>query len=198
MPDIWNYIKELFSSAEKSSPANPLVHEVIKRSEDEKAAYESWKSSIMKKRLVNWLHEQYAVFLTQPDNLDEAIDFLDTSSSKGFVVHFYQTNYNTTEITHLFDYLKERSLTHNYKTYLSDKRTYNREKWVESVHRHYLKPRPDFSATQLDQGFGNITIELIFRNDKPTRLKYSATHYSDAKYKEPERFEKLITTLLRA
>ncbi len=198
MSDIWSYVKQLFKKSEESSSSNPFIHEVIKRKEEEKEDYIRWKKSLIKRRLIDWIRDQYAVYQVNPDHLDQSIDFLNTPSSNGFVIYFNQTNYNKEEITHLFDYMKEQVLQLNYKTYVSDRRIYNKKDWVENIDRHYLKPKPNFMANEkLNQQFGNITIELLLRNENVVNLKFSATHYQDSKYKEVAEFSQLIQHLIK-
>lgn len=198
MAKIWQYIRDLFQEAEESSPSNPAIHTVIKRSEEEQEAYNRWLQSLIKRRLVDWLADQYAIYRVLPKDTDEALDFLDTPSSKGFAVHFHKTNYTRREITHFFDYLKEQIRTLNYKVQLSDTRTYNRSKWVETVERHYLKPRPYFEkGKKMNQRFGNVTIELVLRNDQVHQLKLQATTYQDHMYDEAEEFRDLMQAVLQ-
>ncbi|MEL6143589.1 MAG: hypothetical protein AAFU67_18460, partial [Bacteroidota bacterium] len=166
MASFWDQVKSIFQRAEESSPSNPAVHEMIERSNKELAAYQDWKRTLARKRLLDWLIDQYAVFRGK-GQLDEAINFLDTPSSKGFVIHFYQTHYSKQEITHFFDYLKERVLELNYRTQISDRRVFNRKDWIETQERHYLKPRNSYvEGEPIEQRFGNITIELELRNDQ--------------------------------
>jgi hypothetical protein len=146
MDNLWHYFKNLFVKAEQSSPSQPLIHELIQRSEEETLDYERWKKTLVCRRLVDWLDNQYAVYRVLPHDVDEGLDFLHTPSSKGFVVHFNQTRYSRRDATHFFDYLKEQVLTLGYRPQISDTRTYHRSSWVETVERHYLKPRPHFPA----------------------------------------------------
>jgi len=37
---FWDQIKDIFQSAESGTPADPTIHEVIERTEEEIAAYE--------------------------------------------------------------------------------------------------------------------------------------------------------------
>ncbi len=197
MSNIWDYFKRLFSEAEESSPSNPLIHKMIERSEEQKEDYLQWKDTLVRRRLVDWLHDQYAIFGVQPDNIDEAVDFLDTPSSKGFVIYFYKTRYSLRDITHLFDYLREQVLQLGYRTQISDSRTYNRAKWVEKVDRHYLKPRPSFQQEgKFDQKYGNVMIEIVYRNDQPFDLKFRATSYKDHQFKDAEEFRHLMNMVL--
>lgn len=152
----------------------------------------------MRRRLVDWLSEQYAISRVLPNDIDDGFDFLDTPSSKGFVIHFYKTNYTLREATHFFDYLKEKVLQLEYWPQISDTRTYNRPGWVETVERHYLKPKPDFSNrnSPINQRFGNITIENILRDAQPYYLKFRVNSYNDHLFLQPEDFHELMQALL--
>lgn len=197
MADIWDYFKNLFKKSEESSPTQPYLHEVIERSEAEKSDYEFWKTTLVRRRLIDWLSDQYAIFRVLPQDVDEAMDFLNTPSSKGFVIHFYKTNYSRRDVTFLMDYLKEQVLALDYKTQVSDTRTFNRPNWVETIERHYLKPRPDFEQKgKFNQKFGNVTIEMQLRNDQPYHLKFQATTYNDHLFKDAHDFEDLMQAVL--
>ncbi|MCB0518933.1 MAG: hypothetical protein H6577_07835 [Lewinellaceae bacterium] len=197
MKDVWDFIKGLFQKEEESSSSNPYLHEQIERTEEEKNAYEIWKGSLTHRRMMDWLNDQYAIWQALPDDIDPAIDFLDMPSSKGFAIHLYKTEYRKTDAIHLFDYLKEQVQRLNYKSQMSDTRTWSQKSWVETVERHYLKPRTFFEAEKLiNQRFGNITIELSFRNDRPHHLKFRATGYSDRLYAETADFNDLMQAVL--
>ncbi len=197
MPGLWNYLKNLFKEAEQSSPSQPAMHELIIRSEEEQEDYEQWKESLLSRRLLNWLSDQYAIYCITPDDIDEALDFLDTPSSKGFAIHFYKTNYTRREVTHLFDYFKEQVLEHNYRTQISDARIYNRGHWVETTERHYLKPRIQTKTDEkLHQAYGNVMIELELRNDQVHNLRFRATSYQDRLFHEAAEFQELMRIVL--
>ncbi len=208
MQELWSYFKNLFNQAESSSPSEPLIHEMIERSEAEREDYDQWKNQLVCRRLQDWLNNQYAIYCVAPDDIDEALDFLDTPSSKGFVVHFFKTRYSERDIQHFFDYLKEQVLALNYRTQISDLRTYQRPDWVETVQRHYLKPRPPFMRKDVelkasglplerfDQRFGNVMIEMDMRNERPHYLKFRATSYKDHLFTEAEEFRDLMQAIL--
>ena len=201
MATFWERISALFDSAEQSTPTEPAVHEMIERDEDELARYRQWKKTLARRRLFDWLNDQYALFSSGRSS-DTAIDFLDTPSSKGFVIHFGQTNYSREEVGHFFHYLKERILELNYRTQISDRRVFSRPDWVETQERHYLKPRTRAQREAgppgrggLDQRFGNITVELELRDDRPHNLRLRATTYQDALYNTPESFRALMVAI---
>lgn len=211
MADWWDYIKGLFTRAEESSPSRPVIHELIQRSEKEKEDYADWKKTLVRRRLQDWLLDQYAVYRVSPADIDESLDFLDTPSSKGFVIHFHKTRYSPRDVRHFFDFLKEQVLRLDYRAQLSDVRTFNRPAWVATVERHYLKPGSPFrrqtppGTTSLDtasgssplfnQRFGNITVELVLRDERPHYLKFQATAYQDRLFTEAEDFRNLMQFL---
>jgi hypothetical protein len=193
MGSFWDNIKKIFQAGGESSPSNPAIHEVIERSEEEKADFALWKETIVCKRLVNWLGDQYALHSVLPGDVDEAIGFLNTPSSKGFVIHFSQMQYSRRDATHLLDLLCERVRVLRYTPQVSDRRTFSRGDWVETVERHYLKPRTDFRKEgPFEQRFGNVMIELVLRDEQPHNLKFSATSYTDSKYRDAEDFQELM------
>ncbi|NUQ26001.1 MAG: hypothetical protein HUU34_18790 [Saprospiraceae bacterium] len=204
MPSLWKKIQNLFrpDSVETHHDASlhniPAIHEIIERSEAEKNDYAQWRQTLVRRRLVDWLSQQYAISTVLPNDVDEGFDFLDTPSSKGFVIHFYKTNYSLRDTTYFFDYLKEQVLQLEYWPQISDTRTYNRPEWVETVERHYLKPKPDFSHQHppVNQRFGNITIENILCNNQPYHLKFRVNSYNDHLFSQPEDFHELMQAIL--
>lgn len=197
MPNVWDFFKNFFHEAEKSSASNPLVHELIERSTKEKWALEEWRGSLPCLRLFDYLSAQHATYQSNPDDIDRAITFLNTPSSKGFAIHFALTDYTPQDSKHFFDILKEKVLTLNYRSQISDTRTWSEKKWVQTVERHYLKPRQSWAdGKKIDQQFGNITIELTLRNDQPHQLTFRATHYSDRLYANASDFQGLMQTVL--
>ena len=197
MSYFWKKIKNVFSAAEASSSIHPTIHEVIDRSEKEVVDYEHWKNSLAARRLIDWLKNEYFTFLTSPKNIDRSIDFLNSASKKGFVIHFSNMEYRLEEITFLFDYLKERVKELPYRIYVSDTRTYPKNDSVETIHRHYLKPslKLKVASQKAGQEFGNITIEMLLKNDQIVNLKFSATTYRDHQFKEAGNFNDLMKAI---
>jgi len=191
---FWSQIKSIFNRAELSSPSAPTIHELIQRSEEELDAYAHWKTTAGPRRLLNWLSNQYAGHV-DGRNTDETIGFLKLPSSKGFVIYFQEMNYSREEVTHFFHYLKERVLTLNYRSDISDRRIFPRRDWIETQERHYLKPKVDYNDAVMDQVFGNIMIEFELRDDQPHNLRLRATVYNDALYEAKGSFGGLIMAL---
>lgn len=196
MSDLWSYFKTLFQQSKVSTPSKPLVHELIIRTEAERADFLHWKETVVFKQLKSWISSQYVLFQQSPEAVDESIDFLDMPSSKGFAIYFHKTGYTTREAMHFLDFLKDQVLRMDYRVQISDLRSYERPGWVETVQRHYLKPRPAMDEKrQLRQRFGNITIELFQRDDRPHNLRFRATSYRDHLFQDAEPFHVLMNEL---
>ncbi|MAT53076.1 MAG: hypothetical protein CMN32_01245 [Saprospirales bacterium] len=196
MTDFFDYFKGWFRKAETSTPSNPALHEVIERDASYKAEFEAWKESLACRRIMDWLWHQYAMWVSLPNEVEKSIDFLDTPSSKGFAIHYSEEQVPARECRFLLDFLREKVLELPYRQTLADRRIYMAQKEVETLERYYLKPRQIRSGeNRINQRFGNITIELVLRNDKPHQLRFRATSYNDRLYAEADAFKELFQGL---
>ena len=215
----WEQIKGVFAGAESSTAAEPVTHEVLTRHKDRREAYARWREGVVAEGMRQWLREAYEHYLRHGEPPSRAVDFLDTSSSKGFVIHFGELQYSRGEAENFQLLLRERVLApvalpdgtkeKRYRTQVADAKTYTKAGTTERTDRYYLKPRlvlhedpaiaaaPDgHTADQFGQGFGNILIELVLRNDEPYRLRFSATIYHDRVYQKAESFGALMGVVL--
>lgn len=191
---FWDNIADLFRQAEDSTAAKPVIHELIVRSPEEIADFERWKRTHNSRRLLSWLNQQFAFHL-EGLPIDKGLGFLDTDSSKGFVIYLQELNYSKSEILHFFDFLKERILSFNYRSDISDRRLFSRKDWVETQERHYLKPRINLDEHPIEQQFGNVTIQLEMRDDVVHNLRLRATVYNDSMFKKASSFRALMAAL---
>ena len=215
----WEQIKGVFARAEASSATEPVAHAVLTRHRERREAYERWRDGIVAERMQVWLAEAYAHYLQHDEPPSRAVDFLDTPSSKGFVIHFDELQYSLEEAEMFQLLLRERVLApvtlpdgttgKPYRTQVADTKTYAKAGATERTDRYYLKPRlvlhedpaiaanPDgHTADQFGQGFGNVLIELVVRNDRPHMLRFSATVYHDRVYQKAESFGALMGLVL--
>ncbi|MBK8562562.1 MAG: hypothetical protein IPN76_04265 [Saprospiraceae bacterium] len=197
MTNIWDFFKDFFKEAEESSPSKPIFNEILARSEEEKAAYENWKGSLPCRRFFDLLAAQYTIYQSNPAGVDPALTFLQSDSTKGFALHFDRLDFNQQDTSHFLDLLKEKILALPYQSQLSNVRTWTEKDWVQTVERHYLKPKKSWEEGKLiDQLFGNVTIELTLRNDQPRLLTFRATAYADRLYAPPRDFHELMQAIL--
>jgi len=191
---FWDNIADLFRQAEESTPAKPAIHELIVRSPEEMEEFERWKRTHNSSRLLDWLNNQFALHLEERPT-DKGLGFLNTDSSKGFVIYMQELNYSRADFIHFFDFLKERIQTLNYRSDISDRRIFSRKDWVETQERHYLKPRINLDEHPIRQQFGNITIQLEIRDDVVHNLRLRATVYNDSMFKKADSFRALMAAL---
>ncbi len=210
----WEQIKGVFATATESSAKDPVVHATLTRHRDHAAEFDTWNAGVVAQSMRTWLGEAYGYYLQHGRPPSEAIDFLDTQSSKGFVLHFDELQYTLHEAQMFQLTLRERVLRpgpegeKRYRTQVADTKTYQQGDQTERTDRYYLKPvlvphadpaiaaAPNsHTADQFGQGFGNILIELVVRDERPWRLRFSATIYHDRVYQEAEGFGALVTVL---
>ncbi len=215
----WTDMKRVFAQADTSTKAEPVLHSLLTRHLDQAEKLRFWQQGIVCRAITDWISEAYGHFLLEGQARDEALDFLDTPSAKGFVVHFDRLQYSLEEAEMFQLHLRERVLHGNsavkdaslaYRTQVGDTKTYQAKGATERTDRYYLKPRlvphedpaiadaPNtYTAEQFGQGFGNILIELVVRNNMPYRLRFSTTIYHDRVYQEASSFAALMQILLR-
>lgn len=194
MSDFFDRIKKLFSQAEDET--RPATHELIARTAAETAVYEQWKKSVRLQRILEGFRARLEGRAADVPEL--YLQFIDTPKSRGFVLHHEEGILTGNEMRHLLDYFKEQIMAIGYTSYMSDIKNQVRGDIVETIERHYLKPRFDFNeeTNKMAQRFGNITIEYLQKDNQPVDLKLLSNIYSDHKYVEARPFEELMHILV--
>ncbi|GAB4466917.1 MAG: hypothetical protein OHK0057_06000 [Thermoflexibacter sp.] len=197
-------IKQIFGS-HKVNSAIPLVEEEIKRSEAYRKAYFRWVNEKDFRWLTQKIREGYAL-KKQNEPYDIQVHILNSTGAKGFAVT-HSPLMAEKDLQFLFDYLKDKLLNMDYRLYTSDRRTFDHTNHVESIEKHYLKPintkvqsieennSPQNKAI-FDQRYGNILIEYITIDEKPSFLRFMTHYYSDFLYTPVLSFDELFDTLL--
>lgn len=190
-----NFFKDLFARQQNANV--PILHELIQRTNAEKHGYEVWKLNNHKDYITGFLYEQFENRQTAHP-ADNALLFLNTPQSKGFIYPYNELQASTAEFKYLFDYLKERVAVLNYKVYVSDVKNFARNNYAETIERHYMKPRFAIPAEgeSINQLYGNITIELLLHNEQPQQIKLVCQPYFDYKYLAALPFEELMKSIL--
>lgn len=194
MGDFFDSLKGLFSSAEDKK--QPALHEMLERNTAEQDAYQVWSNSVRKDRVMELLKE-----LVHNPTIGSAppleIQFVESGKSNGFILYYQQQLMSNHEFQHLFDWLKERVLDHGgYSIYMSDIKRKIKGDAVETKERHYLKPKISRVDKQIDQLFGNITIEHTLVNDKPQHIKFIANIYSDQNFTDALHYRELLKLIV--
>lgn len=150
--------------------------------------FSDWKTSDICVEFITDLWESYA-WSKQGLEKDPQILLLESTYSNGFAIS-YEPKYGKNSYRFLFDYLADQVKKLDYRLVLSRHTMQEKGGVVESKEMHYLKPKRGF-VEPIDQKFGNVQIEYIEENDKPTRIKLIVNSYPDRKYKKAQNFEEL-------
>ena len=198
MGKLWNLLRGRVKAAEKQRATVPFLHESVDLKQYPVADFLSWHSGPVHTEMIQLLKEGYRDFLIRSTNDQTPADFLQSPSSNGWVLQCQQLSYTAQDYKHLMYLIQERLKGKRYIMNVADVRSRQKANWIEQVYRHYLKPSArlqmsDNAAGQkAKQLYGNITIELIARDDKPYVLKLLAHNYADQHYAEADHFSELM------
>ena len=192
---MWKRLKELMLQTDTSTRSRPAIHTTLERPNNSLASFKKWKDNTSYYSTMDWILSNYQSYLAG-GKVDRSIAFLNTPSKKGFVLYLADNNIETQHPEHLMDYLKERIINLGYNLYTSDLKSYSAQDGIETQQRHYLKPPLEFVPNKkLSQLFGNISIDLILKNDNPYLFKFSATTYQDHMFADAKKFDQLMKTI---
>lgn len=122
----------------------------------------------------------------------EGILRLKSEQSNGLI--FLKSYYSGEPLWCWMEIFKQKILSLGYRQQNADKHIIEKGDYVSTRERYYLKPQPTFEIP-LKQLFGNILLELDYRDRKEELLKIQVNVYSGYDYKEPLEFLKLIEKL---
>ena len=192
-----SFFEEVYNKLfKKQAPKQPVVTEMLKRSEKELAAYAEWYASESKTLLIEDFDRAYHLKKQQIESAME-VHLLASKYANGFAITFSQV-FTPTDFKYLFDYFKDQILDLGYKLAQADRRILDKDTYEESIEKWYLKPQSgDFGQEFIDQRFGNVIIELVSVNRKPSYMRLMANVYQDRLYAKAEPFEKLFDNLVK-
>ena len=170
----------------------PLVTEPIERNENERKTYFAWQNKGDYKILLGKTYHAYELKKSKQPS-EWQVHLLQMPAANGFALT-YQNAIGERQFQHLFDLLKDKTLNLGYKLVNADRSLFDKDKYVETKERYYLKPIIDAQNINelFDQRFGNIMIEQVLIDNKPSYLKFMASIYSDRLYTKALDFEELM------
>ena len=172
-----------------------MVSEPIQRSETEKNDYFRW---LNEQAFVQFLETVKAGYWSKRNNEQGKVQvhLLQMPYSNGFALT-YEDGMGK-GFQHFFDLLKDRTINAGYWLQIADRKLFDRGKYVETKEKYYLKPpypKEIVEGQLMDQLFGNVLIEQILIDNRPSYLKYTASVYSDRLYKDAGSFDDLVEQL---
>ena len=166
------------------------VHEVLKRPARDQVAYEAWRNQPECEALVREVAQAYYYKKTNISS-ELAVHLLNTAYANGFAVS-YVPRVPAKEFQHLFEYFKDQVADMGYRVVNADRRIKDKVAYVETIEKYYLKPplhRGDIKAGSIDQLYGNVAVEHVLINDRPSFIKMQASIYSDRLYQDARHFD---------
>ncbi|WKN32763.1 hypothetical protein PZB74_05315 [Porifericola rhodea] len=195
-----SYFDKLFDKLfpQKNAEKAADVHEVLKRSAQSQQQYKKWKSSEERKILITEIAQAYYYKKTNITSEVE-VHIFNTAYANGFAITYHEKIGDKT-FQHLADYFKDKVLDMGYRLVNADRRILDRETYVETIEKFYLKPpltteelnQQDTKAKQL---FGNVAVEQVLIDNKPSYLKVLASIYSDRQFQEADSYDDFMTAL---
>lgn len=175
-------------------PRQPLIIEPLTRGEDYHRSYFSWLNNGYHRPI---MAEIFAAWHRRKAGEEPLLDIrlLEMPAANGWALA-YQPELGERIFQHLFDLLKERVQALGYRVQIAERRITDKKKVVETIEKYYLKPITDLAELPCEQRYGNVLIELHYRDYKPQYLKFMATFYSDRMYKPALPFSQLQEELL--
>ena len=175
----------------KQPPKAAFVHEMLRRSTKELASYQSWLGGEGQKQLFHDI--QHAYYMKKQGILSSIdVHILDTQYSNGFAVSF-NPSIGHENFRNLFDFFKEKVLDSGYKLSQGDRRVLDKETHEETIEKWYLKPvTEELGQPIINQRYGNVLIEKVDVNRKPSFIKFMANIYQDRQYTKAEPFQDLF------
>ncbi len=189
-----NVVGKIFG---KQSPKTAFIHEVLKRPDDFVESFENWRNSEASDSLLADVERAYYL---KKQGIVSAVDvhLLDSKYSNGFAISFNQ-EFSEDSFKFTFDLLKEKGLKLGYKLASADRRILDKETYVETIEKWYLKPNgEDLGMGIVDQRFGNILIEKTEIDRKPAYVKLMANIYQGRQYSEAKPFSELAELLFKS
>lgn len=184
----------------KRLPAHlPVIEEALVRNEVYRNKIFLWQNSGAHRKLAYRVWEAWQL-KKEKQTSDLQVHLLKIDGSNGIALS-YHPQIGAEEFQFFFDHLKEQALQIGYRLYTSDRRIFIRPNYSETIEKHYLKPPADLrivdgQVQRCDQRYGNIIIEYIQIDDKPSFIRLMAHYYEDQLYLKPMPFDELLREML--
>ena len=195
MTNFRDFFNKLFP--DKSGAKNVVINEVISRSSAYQNRFESWAATDQVAECYSGVAAGYHAKLLSEENDGIQVHLLKSQYANGFTISYHDSGMNKEEFSFLFDHLAEKvRKLDGYRRVNADYMISEKQNYVETKEKYYLKPIVTPEDRIVNQRFGNILIEHILNDDKPIYIKLTANVYSDSNYREAQSFEELMRYLL--
>lgn len=171
------------------------VKENFKQSEIDKDAGADWEASEEGKSMIALIAKNYHFKKSGINNYPE-VHILNSPYANGFAISF-DSPFDKKTFSYLFFAFGKRILDLGYNQVSLDRKIEEVNDLVKTTEKQYFKPplsNVDFGQ-KINQLFGNISVEKVSINDKPSFLKVLVTVYSDHLYQDAKPFDEFMDAI---
>lgn len=186
-----NIINKVFPQPEEMEMGKVALHnDILKRSTEFKARYAEWVAMKQHHDILDQVRKSIL------DEGDFPVIRIRQEGIAGFSIGLDNglIDNNTARLLH--EHLKERVKALNYKMGSTHEEIFMHGGKPQRSERYYLKPRPTSFEKPYGQQYGNVLLELGFKDEKPDFLKCTVTWYSGFDYLEAKPYEELLGEIL--
>lgn len=190
------FFDEVFSKlfGKKEAPSVPVIHEPLLRTQGQSHHYADWMAADVHVGMIEDLSSAYhkkKLGIISPLE----VHLLNTRYSNGFALS-YDESISNESFRNLFDYMKDRTLTFGYKLAQADRRILDKGGFEETIEKWYLKPDVVHSGKEFEnQRYGNVLMEHIAVDRKPSYIKVMVNVYQGRPYAEALPFDEFLDEL---
>jgi len=195
---LWDWI--LGRPQPKKSEGKSL--QLIKESFDHKewdALAEHWVNTDQYNALKSKIKSAFFHYKTGTHDFSDPVQYMDKDNSKGFVILLSRLDgkFRLNDYRTLQHVIAQRLMSHRYVVKLSDIRSTHIANQLQKTYRYYHKPSLKIQQTMpINQLFGNITSEVILRDDEPYLLRVMAHKYSDRNFADADGLDEMMEVIL--
>ncbi|WP_162417902.1 hypothetical protein [Cyclobacterium roseum] len=189
------FIDDLLGGLFPRKDSKVSIKENFNFSGKEEAQVASWMDSEEGRGLMKTIYDNYHLKIAGVNKQPE-VHVLHSPYANGFAVSF-QEPLTPSDFGNLFIGWGLGMPELGYRKVSLDRKIEESNEQVKVTEKYYFKP--PLSAgdlnSKIDQLFGNVSIEKIFINNRPSYLKVLATVYADSLYHEAAPFDRFMDQL---
>lgn len=188
-----NFFDELFNKVFKPSDKSPMkVKENFVINEIDQSDLDLWIESQESADLFSLIYKNYHFKRTGINDRPQ-VHILDTPYANGFAVT-YEEPFDLKSFSRLFLAFSQRILALGYEQVSLDRKFEEINDQVKVTEKFYFKPPFQLPAEGelISQLYGNVALEKVSIDNKPSFIKLLATVYSDRLYQDAKPFDQLM------
>jgi hypothetical protein len=188
-----SFFDDLFKSIFKPSEKSPIkVRENFVIRENEQADLTEWTGSEEYNNFLYLIYKNYHFKRSGINDIPQ-VHILDTPYANGFAV-VYGEPFDQKSFSRLFLALSRRILALGYEQISLDRKFEEINDQVKVTEKFYFKPplQLPVEGELISQLYGNVALEKVSVDNKPSFIKLLATVYSDRLYQKAKPFDQLM------